>query len=118
MSQPPYKYQEWPRAYYCPETGASKVCKSIDDVPEGYVKDAYAYLRTQEEKAAEEAAGDLHNGFSKEELERIVRKGGGRVKANDTAFRLYARAEEKGLIANGQIVESESEDPDEYGDPA
>lgn len=114
MAQPPYKYVAWPSWRYDPKTGEGRIFKSQDEVPIGWSKDPDAHKKSKENTSDDTSR---YKGFSQEELEHIVRRGGGRVKATDTPYRLYKRAEEKGLIANGQVVDP-SEDGEDDGNAA
>lgn len=103
--QPPYKHQAWPSWRYGPN-GEAQVFHRIEDVPVGWKDDPHAFADKAEDAAdeSEERAEDEHGGYSKAELEQVLRKGGERVYSRDSAYKMYVRAEKAGLIENGQLA--------------
>lgn len=110
--QPPYKYSAWPAWRYGPG-GEAKVFQRIEDVPVGWVDTPQPAQESEElpdTSAEQKDAEESYGGFSRSELEQVLRRGGQRIYARDSAFKMYTRAEKASLIENGQLAGAAADD--------
>lgn len=98
----------WPSWRYSP-TGEAKIFNCEEEVPVGWMESPQP---KKSESEGDESAPkpEEFGGFSRLELEQILRKGGERIYAKDSARKMFARAEAAGLIVNGQLAGDANDD--------
>lgn len=98
----------WPSWRYGPN-GEAKVFNSEEEVPVGWVESPQPEKSTDANDESEPKPEEF-GGFSRYELEQILRKGKERIYAKDSARKMFARAEAAGLIVNGQLAGDANDD--------
>lgn len=96
-------YDEFPCWFYSTEDGTGRIFNTLEEVPAvGWSTNPQQHL--QAVIAPSNDGETSFGGFTLAELTQLVRSNGGRISARDSAFKLYQRAEEAGLIVDGQLA--------------
>ena len=127
MPAPIHKYSAFPSFVWHPETGERKLCKSPEDVPEGYLDHHPANPLYTDEKASvkepgpakDPAPADEVGGMSRAEIVAALKEGGVKFTPNTGTPKLAKILEaevDNALSAMGHTLNNTRTLKEKYGD--